>query len=97
MKRRKQKCTHVGCKNGRLQRVKYGSVLSYADCPICNGEGVEYIISPKQWKDYQVSIEILEELNVRRNNPADTLRHKLIESGMIPYEEGENRGKISLK
>ena len=65
MKPRKQKCS--GCEGkGKVMTTSDPEVIRITggmigECPDCEGEGIEIIITPKQWKQYQ---ELLSHLPV---------------------------------
>ena len=92
MKPRKQKCSR--CEgSGEIEYLPHNpnatkeTIFDFKtkECPDCNGEGEEYIISPKQWKEYNNLKKLLYAGNVTLtvNKPLDAV--------------SENKGKISLK
>ena len=76
MKSRKQTCSKC---DGRKRVVveihnqegETFRMTTETDCPKCNGEGFEVIITPKQWKEYQWLVKIADELEAKHIEVAD--------------------------
>lgn len=60
-------------------------------CPRCNGEGIEIIITPEQWEEYQK----LRIKSIKLNTSVDRIGGGIPKSPLDAISE--NKGKISLK
>ena len=102
MKPRKQTCSRCGGEGKILLKgIKLGRGFSYSgakECPNCEGEGIEYVISFLQLEEYQMMKKHWKELNdvyqlhqIRAGNFILTdLKGKPLDA------VSENKGKISI-
>ena len=66
MKHDTRLCTRCG---GSRIKINYSTVVE--DCPKCNGEGFEVVITPRQFKEYQWLEKIADELEAKQIEVAD--------------------------
>lgn len=77
MKPRKQRCSNCSGSGKKPPEVLFGlesrlaTYNQFEKCTRCEGEGVEILISPKQWEEYQWLEKIADELEAKHIEVVD--------------------------